>query len=57
LCNSEAIFKALEAVKGGDTNVLEGGTTYELDKSLSSAASGTESARIPGNMIEVKEEL
>lgn len=43
---SDDVHKALKAAGPGDTILLEGGTVYEIDKSLKLRASGTEDARI-----------
>lgn len=42
----KAIYKALEIVAEGDTILLNGGTIYELDKSLLLSASGNQSKSI-----------
>jgi hypothetical protein len=43
---SEDVYKALDAVKPGDTIMLEGGKVYEIDKSLELRASGSDDKRI-----------
>lgn len=43
---SEDIYSALDSVKAGDSIVLQGGTVYELKKSLKLSAHGTKQSRI-----------
>jgi len=46
-CNtSEDVHKALEAVKPGDTILLQGGRVYEIDKSFELFTNGSENSRI-----------
>jgi len=44
--SSEDVYKALDAVKPGDTIMLEGGKVYEIEKSLELQASGSDGKRI-----------